>query len=316
MRRLPPLSALRAFEAAARRLSFKRAADELNVTATAISHQIRLLEEWLGVRLFERETRKVDLTPSGRLLFPAIRDGLDGFEHAVAAVQRQRAANIATLSSTVAFVAKRLAPRAGSFRAAHPDWTLRLDASNAVVDLDSDADVAIRYGGGHYPGLTVEPLFQDRFAPVCSPHLKLASLADLRHAPLIHFEWGAGVRQDPRAAVWRHWLERAGVGAAAGQIDASAGLTFTDEIHAIQATVAGQGVGLLSLTLVAEELASGVLVQPFQLALESFRYDLVYSPRAAERPATRLVREWVEAEFGGRASTTPVEVGRRGHNGR
>lgn len=294
MRRLPPLSALRAFEAAARRLSFKRAADELNVTATAISHQIRLLEEWLGVRLFERETRKVDLTASGRLLFPAIRDGLDGFERAVQLVQRQRAANIATLSSTVAFVAKRLAPRAGSFRAAHPDWTLRLDASNAVVDLDSDADVAIRYGGGHYPGLTVEPLFQDRFAPVCSPHLRLSSLKDLRHAPLIHFEWGAGVRQDPRAAVWGHWLERAG----AGDIDVSAGLSFTDEIHAIQATVAGQGVGLLSLTLVAEELASGVLVQPFELSLESFRYDLVYSPRAAERPATRLVREWVRAEFG------------------
>lgn len=115
MRRLPPLSALRAFEAAARRLSFKRAADELNVTATAISHQIRLLEEWLGVRLFERETRKVDLTASGRLLFPAIRDGLDGFERAVAAVQRQRAANIATLSSTVAFVAKRLARAQGRF---------------------------------------------------------------------------------------------------------------------------------------------------------------------------------------------------------
>ncbi|MCA7082736.1 LysR family transcriptional regulator [Cupriavidus sp. DB3] len=294
MRRLPPLSALRAFEAAARRLSFKRAADELNVTATAISHQIRLLEEWLGVRLFERETRKVDLTASGRLLFPAIRDGLDGFERAVQLVQRQRAANIATLSSTVAFVAKRLAPRAGSFRAAHPDWTLRLDASNAVVDLDSDADVAIRYGGGHYPGLTVEPLFQDRFAPVCSPHLRLSSLKDLRHAPLIHFEWGAGVRQDPRAAVWGHWLE----GAGAGDIEVSAGLSFTDEIHAIQATVAGQGVGLLSLTLVAEELASGVLVQPFELSLESFRYDLVYSPRAAERPATRLVREWVRAEFG------------------
>ncbi|USE77905.1 LysR substrate-binding domain-containing protein [Cupriavidus gilardii] len=307
MRRLPPLSALRAFEAAARRLSFKRAADELNVTATAISHQIRLLEQWLGVRLFERETRKVDLTASGRMLFPAIRDGLDGFERAVAAVQRQRAANIATLSSTVAFVAKRLAPRAGSFRAAHPDWTLRLDASNAVVDLDSDADVAIRYGGGHYPGLTVEPLFQDRFAPVCSPHLKLSSLADLRHAELIHFEWGAGVRQDPRAAVWRHWLERAGDGA--GEIDASAGLTFTDEIHAIQATIAGQGVGLLSLTLVAEELASGVLVQPFELSLQSFRYDLVYSPRAAERPATRLVRDWVHAEFGAVPPETALTPG-------
>jgi LysR family glycine cleavage system transcriptional activator len=191
-------------------------------------------------------------------------------------------------------MARRLAPRAGSFRDAYPDWTLRLDASNKPVDLDTEADAAIRYGGGRYPGLMVEPLFQDRFAPVCVPHLAPASKEDLRNATLVHFEWGLAARDDERAPVWRHWLERAGLSG----IDPEAGLSFTDEIHAVQATVAGQGIGLLSLTLVADELASGVLVQPFELSLESYRYDLVYSPRAAERPATLLLREWVKAQFG------------------
>ncbi len=293
MRKLPPLGALRAFEAAARRASFKHAADELHVTPTAISHQIRALEESLGVRLFERQTRKVRLTAAGHQLFPAVRDGLDGMERAVQAVQRGGRPQVATLTSTVAFMARRLAPLAGQFRAAHPDWTLRLDASDQIVDLDHDADAAIRYGSGSYPGLLVEPLFRDRFAPVCSPALKLASMQDLKHATLIHFEWGAAARDDPRAPVWHRWLAQAGIEVA----DPEAGLRFTDKIHAVQATIAGQGVGLLSLTLVAEELASGALVQPFDLALESFRYDLVYSERAAERPATRLLRDWVMGMF-------------------
>lgn len=290
-----PLNALRAFEAAARRASFKHAADELHVTPTAVSHQIRLLEESLGVKLFERQTRKVRLTAAGHQLFPAVRDGLDGMEHAVLAVRRSGRTNVATLTSTVAFMARRLAPLAGQFRAAHPDWTLRLDASDQIVDLDHDADAAIRYGGGSYPGLVVEPLFRDRFAPVCSPGLKLGTVQDLKHATLVHFEWGAAARDDARAPVWHQWLAQAGVEVA----DPQAGLSFTDEIHAVQATIAGQGVGLLSLTLVAEELASGALVQPFGLALESFRYDLVYSQRAAQRPATQLLRDWVRRAFAG-----------------
>ena len=294
-RKLPPLGALRAFEAAARQLSFKRAAEELHVTPTAVSHQIRLLEDLLDTRLFERGTRQVRLTAPGHALYPALRDGFDAFAEAIDALGRTRDARVATLSSTVAFMARRLAPRAGSFRAAHPDWTLRLDASNATVDLDTDADAAIRYGDGRYRGLLVEPLFQDRFAPVCSAMLGVASEQDLAGATLVHFDWGPAARDDARAPVWRDWLQRASVRG----VDPDAGLSFTDEIHAVQATIAGQGIGLLSLTLVAEELASGVLVQPFALSLESYRYDLVYSARAAERPATLLLRDWVRAEFAG-----------------
>ncbi len=292
MRKLPPLGALRVFEAAARRMSFKHAAEELNVSATAVSHQIRQLEEILDVKLFERGTRQVRLTAAGKLLFPVLRDGLDRFEQAIADVRRQRTEKVARLTSTVAFVAKRLAPLAGSFRETYPEWTLRLDASHRMVDLEADADAAIRLGGGDYPGLITEPLFADRFAPVCVPRLAPAGAADLKHATLIH-DWGTLRRHDARAPVWRHWLERAGV----TDVEAGAGLSFTDEIHAVQAVVAGQGIGLLSLTLVAEELASGILVQPFDLTLESDRYDLVYSPRMAERPATKVLRAWVAEQF-------------------
>ena len=118
----------------------------------------------------------------------------------------------------------------------------------------------------------------------------------------MHFEWGAAARNSERSPVWRHWLARAGWSG----VDAEAGLNFTDEIHAVQATVAGQGVGLLSLSLVAEELASGALVRPFDLKLESHRYDLVYSPRAAKRPATMLLRDWVKAQYSDAGDATPA----------
>jgi len=194
----------------------------------------------------------------------------------------------------VAFIAKRVAPRVGSFRELFPEWTLRLDATNKVVDLDAEADAAIRYGNSDYRELIVEPLFQDMFAPVCTPAVAAAARADLQQVPLIHFEWGQAARDHELAPVWRNWLRRAG----REDIDPHSGLSFTDEIHAVQATIAGQGIGLLSLTLVADEIASGVLVQPFELALESFKYSLVYSERAAERPATRVLRDWVRSQFG------------------
>jgi len=293
MRKLPPLNTLRVFEAAARHLSFKEAANELSVTPTAVSHQIKQLEEAVGTKLFERGVRKVRLTASGRSLFPTLREGLDSFESAIAAITRSEDVKVATLSATVAFMARRLAPRAGSFRATYPDWTLRLDASDAPVDLDSYADAAIRYGGGNYSDLIAEPLFRDRVAPVCSPNLGIKSVDDLSKMTLIHFDWGLAARDDARAPVWRDWLMKAGISG----VDSESGLSFTDEIHAAQATLAGQGVGLLSLTLVSEELASGILVQPFDFSLESYAYTLVYSPRAKNRPSTTLLRDWVHAQF-------------------
>ncbi|HYZ27282.1 MAG TPA: LysR substrate-binding domain-containing protein [Geminicoccaceae bacterium] len=290
---MPPLGSLRAFEAAARRESFKRAATELGVTPTAISHQIRQLEAGLGVALFARQTRKVVLTAEGAALYPALRQALDAIAEAVEAVKRQRARRVATLSATVAFTAKLLVPRAASFRRLHPGWDLRLHASDDPVDLHAgEADAAIRYGLGRYPGLITLPLLTDSFAPVCSPHTGLREPEDLPGATLIHFEWGPAAAK-VSVPSWRAWAERAGMSG----LDAEAGITFNDENSAIQAAIAGQGVALLSLALVAAELASGALIQPFGPALEGLRYDLVYPSGAEIRPPVAVLRSWVMTEL-------------------
>ncbi|MBK8157768.1 MAG: LysR family transcriptional regulator [Rhodospirillaceae bacterium] len=296
MRDLPPLGALRAFEAAARQESFKRAAAELGVTPTAISHQIRQLEENLGIALFSRQTRKVVLTEAGRALYPAMRQAFDGMAAAVAATKRPQRRQVATLSATVAFTAKILVPRAARFRALNPGWDLRLHASDDAVDLQAgEADAAVRYGQGRYPGLTSLPLLSDSFAPVCSPHLGIGQPSDLRAATLIHFEWGP-MATKTSVPTWSAWQERV----ALPGLDPAAGITFNDENSAIQAAIAGQGVALLSLSLVAAELASGALVQPFGPILEGLHYDLVYPVGTESRPAVAVLRNWVTAEISAR----------------
>lgn len=293
MRFLPPLSALRAFEAAARQESFKLAASELNVTPTAISHQIRQLEGILGLPLFERQTRRVFLTEHGRALYPAMRTALDTMAEAVDQVRRRPARRVATLSATVAFTAKLIVPFAGSFRTAHPGWDLRLHASDEAVDLHAgEADAAIRYGLGHYPGLTSLALLRDRFAPVCSPHLGIRSPDDLLKATLIHFDWGV---MATRLAVptWRTWTEHAGL----DRLDAEAGITLNDEASAIDLAIAGHGVALLSLSLITAELASGALVQPFGPVLDGLGYDLVYPVGSESRPAVSVLSNWVMGDL-------------------
>jgi LysR family glycine cleavage system transcriptional activator len=190
MRRLPSLSALRAFEAAARHGSFKQAADELAVSPTAISHQIRSLEQYTGVALFARQVRKVVLTDAGAELYPVLRDGFNAFETALQRLEKPQARRRVVISATNAFMARWLAPRVAHFRRTYPDIDLELHASDQAVDLGSDAaDIAIRYGRGPYPGMHAEPLFADRFAPVSSPQLGALTLADLDRISLIDFKW-------------------------------------------------------------------------------------------------------------------------------
>jgi LysR family glycine cleavage system transcriptional activator len=291
MRRLPPLATLRAFEAAARLLSFKRAAAELHVTPTAISHQVRQLEETIGARLFERRIRQVLLTPEGQVLLPVLREGFDSFARVLDGLTRRQRRMTVTLSATPAFAAKWLVPRIAAFRTARPDIDLTLLASLEVVDLNSGAaDLALRYGDGPYPGLVAEPLTTDRFAPVANPRLGIKRPGDLRSATLLHSDWH---RDDPRNPTWRHWLKTAGV---AG-VDPRAGIRFSDETHAIQAAVAGTGIALHSLLLVAEELASGTLVAPFGPELAGFTLHLV---RGRDRPhseAMEAVEAWLKAQF-------------------
>lgn len=289
MRRLPPLSALRAFEAAARHLSFKAAADELGVTPTAISHQIKGLEDHLGVQLFHRRTRRLELAAPAHVLYPTLRDGFDGFAAAVeqVAVARQRQA--VRISATSAFTTWWLLPRVQRFQAAHPDVDLQVHASDDVVDMRAaQTDLAVRYGRGPYPGLRATVMLADQFAPVANPSLSLSSAADLRRAPLIHFDWR---RVDPANPTWDAWFKAAGLPAAPVPH-----LLFSEEGHAIQAAVAGQGVALLSLVLVHGEIEAGRLVQPFGPVLDSYAYHLV---EAADRPvskAAQVAKTWLMDE--------------------
>lgn len=286
-RSLPPLAALRAFEAAGRRLSFRGAADELGVTPTAISHQIRLLEQTLGLRLFHRETRRVRLTAEGAVLLPVLRDGFDAFADAIDQIRGRPSAGLLTLSAPTAFVAKWLVPRLGDFRAAHPGCDLRLHASDRLVDFARDGvDVAVRYGPGRYPGLDAHRLVVDRVAPACSPRLAVRSESDLASHPLLHFEWPDLTDETP---TWLVWLRKAGI----TDVDGGAGTRFSDEGHVIQAAIAGQGIALLSVVLAADDLASGALVQPFGPVLDAHPYWVVHPRHPARAGDVRRLVDWL-----------------------
>lgn len=291
MSQLPPLTSLRAFEAAARLLSFKRAAEDLGVTPTAVSHQIRLLEDVLGSRLFERRPRQVALTAAGRDLFPPVRDAFAAMSEAVARIRGVEPARAITLSATTAFTAKWLVPRLASFGRAIPGVNLRLHASDDVVDLHGGmADAAIRYGQAPFPGLVSVPLFEERFAPICSPRLDIRSPEDLRRATLLHSEW----RQiDERTLSWRRWCEAAGL----TDFDTAAGPTFTDDSQLIQAAVAGQGIALLSPVLVHDELANGLLAQPFGPTLRGHGYHLVHTGAGEHAEEVAVLERWLLGEM-------------------
>jgi LysR family glycine cleavage system transcriptional activator len=296
MRHLPSLVALRAFESAATRQSFKLAAVDLGVTPTAVSHQIKQLESELGLRLFIRRPRAVALTDEGRGLFEELRHSFDRIE---SAVERMRGGGdrrrIATLSASAAVAARLLLPRAAVFRAARPGWELRLHVAERPGDLDrGEADAAICAGADASPALVAIPLAVDRFAPVCSPHVEVRRARHLATATLLHC---------PSAPSWRRWLEERGK----GRFDPDSGLTCDDQDAAIRAAVAGRGVALSSLALAASELASGALIQPFGPALEGPRYDFVFPPGAEDRPAVAILRDWLRAEFSAERETAAKE---------
>ena len=287
MRKLPPLSALRAFEAAARHGSFKRASEELGVTATAVSHQMAALEAHLGVKLFDRKIRKVALTPAGQGLFPVLRAGLDSFAQAISHVSGPEGRRVVTIGATAAFTARWLMPRLAGFQADHPGIDLRIDATENVADLTSGGiDVAVRYGHGPYPGLRAERLMADRFSPVVSPALKISDPAQLLEATLIHFDWHNPGLADP---TWPAWLA-----AAAMPRETGAGhLRFSQESHAIDAVLAGRGVALLSDRLVEGDIAAGRLVAPFGPALPAPSYFIVFADHANSDESVEAVRGWL-----------------------
>ena len=295
-RRLPPLNALRAFEAAARHLSISKAAAELSVTPAAVSHHVKALEEVLGIQLFHRLNRALMLTDAGQLFVPGLRDGFERLTQAVETVAAQREGGALTVSTGPSFAAKWLVPRLDRFRAAHPDTDLRIDATDRAVDFAREnADIAIRYGAGDYPGLRAERLFTDVAFPVCSPGLcegppPLRTPADLCRHTLLHVDWAT---QPDTAPSWHMWLLAAGV----TDIDASRGPRFSDDSMAVQAAIQGQGVALTSAVLVADDLAASRLCRPFDLSLPMiFAYYVVPPETTAARPKVAAFFDWILEE--------------------
>jgi LysR family glycine cleavage system transcriptional activator len=315
VRRLPPLGALRAFEAAARHLSFKQAADELGLTATAISHQVRLLEQHCGEPLFRRRPRPLALSAAGAKLFPAVRDGFDGVAAALAALRTEASAMPLRITTTNAFASRWLVPRLSLWRERHAEIALAIIGADRVLRLDTgEADLAIRYARASPEGAAPE-ICRDRYYPMCSPKLLLAgapirNAAELRRYPLIHFDWLA---RDPTAPSWDRWFALAappspvscpargeGQGWEQGRGGSvSAALSFREELHAVEAVLAGQGIALCSDIVVADELAAGTLVKALDLSLPGYGFYPLYRADHPRRAIIELFVAWIAASAQG-----------------
>jgi len=291
-----PLNGLRAFEAAARLLSFKQAADELHVTPAALSYQIRTLEEQLDVQLFTRLNRKVALTEAGSRLYPGLHDGFLRLSAAVAQVEPARSEHILVISSGPAFSAKWLTPRLSRFLERHPDIDPRISANLKTSDFEKEGiDIAVRFGGGHYPGLDTIALLTESVTPMCSPDLEvdgrpLRDLDDLRRVTLIHDESTKHLADAPD---WRDWLEAAGV----SDVDPERGLRFNHADHAIDAAIEGAGIALGRTVLGDRDLQLGRLVKPFDLELPmNYGFYLVTPKGTSKRPNVAAFIEWMLEE--------------------
>ncbi|MET4683604.1 transcriptional regulator GcvA [Brevundimonas faecalis] len=294
--RIPPLNALKAFEAAARRLNITRAAEELSVTPGAISQQIRILEEHAGAPLFHREGRQIALTDLGAELYPLLHDGFDYLKRAGDLLYRPDRRHALAVSAPPSFAAKWLAPRMARFAAAHPEVELWMSADMRLVDVGGGrVDVAVRYGRGDYSGVRSERLLSADVIPVCSPALTigpdaLKRPADLARHVLIHLR--PSELEEPRPD-WAEWLQTRGL----DDVDAASGPRFDQTALAIEAAAHGQGVALAPYAFVADDLASGRLVSPFAdgaLATD-LAYHVLTRRSGVSEPARAFVR-WMKAE--------------------
>ncbi len=287
--RIPSPSALRTFEAAARLGSFKAAATELSVTPTAVSHQIRTLEEHLEVPLFIRRTRAVELTASGRRLSEAVHQG---FQRIMLALEEVSATeSVLTVSTTPAFASLWLVPKLGRFQERHPEFQIQLDTGTSPIDLERDrrVDIAIRYGAGPYPGLYTTPLFDETFGAYASPNY-LRGLARLEDAVLIETGW-----QQPGldGLSWDAWLSKAGIPSGAPQNPRR----FDQEHLVVQAALASQGLVLVSSILVDDPVQRGWLegYRP-KVQLAGRRYTALCLPGNASRRKVASFLDWLREE--------------------
>jgi LysR family glycine cleavage system transcriptional activator len=293
--KLVHLNALRAFEAAARHLSFVAAADELNVTPSAISQQIRALEEYLNVPLFVRSKVGITLTSQAQAAYPDIRDGLQRLAQALGALRGSGEDRLVTMTAPPSFAGKWLLPRIDRFREKYPEFDIRLDTSDRLVDFAAEGiDLGVRYGLGGYVGLLTDKLFDEEVLPVCSPTLlpvnQSASAEWLGTMTLIH---DTTSDFDPTFPTWRSWLLARGM----TQIDHSRGLRMNSSVLAIQAAIDAQGVALARSVIVNGDLTAGRLIKPFEsIERTSCAYYIVYPREALGTRKVRVLREWLLEE--------------------
>jgi LysR family transcriptional regulator, glycine cleavage system transcriptional activator len=292
-RRLPPLNALKAFEAAARHESFTRAAEELCVTQGAVSHQVKALETELGVKLFNRERQRLIITEAGRAYLIVVRDAFDRIASGTERLLQRQSGGALTVTTSPNFAAKWLVHRMGRFGEAHPEIDLRVSASPQHIDFTrEDIDLAIRHGDGTAPGLHVTRLCAETLFPVCSPKLltgrnALRTPADLRRFPLLHVDDRQGRNQ------WSQWLDFAGV----GEVDLERGPVMNQASMAIDAAVDGQGIALARTALAAWDLIGGRLVRPFDVEMPvPFAYWIVCPKASAKLAKIVAFSEWLIAE--------------------
>ncbi|HEY0685229.1 MAG TPA: transcriptional regulator GcvA [Steroidobacter sp.] len=299
-RTLPGTRALRTFEAAARHLNFTRAADEVGLTPAAVSYQIKEIEDQLGIVLFARTSRSIQLTPAGTVLFEATIDALARLQRAAGRARRMaRGSNELRLTVGPRFATHWLLPRLPKFKAAHPGLELTFDVTDQLRDFDADdIDIAIRFGGGQYAGTRSHRLFDAVVAPVCSPALlangpKLQEPRDLFQHTLCYVDCKVDDMVWPN---WRMWMDAAGF----SDFDDSRCVAFADSSHVVQAVLDGNAVGLVELAMIAGDLAQGRLVKLFDVELTpapGYAYHLVYPDSSAEDPRVVALRDWMLEEI-------------------
>jgi LysR family glycine cleavage system transcriptional activator len=288
-RRLPPLNALKAFEAAARSESFTRAAEELHVTQGAVSHQVKALEATLGLKLFNRERQRLALTEPGRDYLAVVRDALDRIALGTERLVQRQTSGVLTLSTSPDFAAKWLVYRLGRFAESHPEIDLRVSAVAQRVDFArEDVDLAVRHGDGKWPGLDAVRLSSERLFPVCSPRLvagrnRIRTAADLLKFPLLHLDdW----------TTWTRWFEAAGV-----RDPVAHGPSLNQASMLIDLAADGQGVALARTVLAAWDLINGRLVRPIDVSLRMSNTYWIVCPKVnANLPKIATFRKWLLAE--------------------
>ena len=295
---LPPLNGLRTFEAAARLLNFSRAADELNVTPSAVSHQIRDLEDRVGIALFRRNRKTLLLTEAGQILLLGVQSALGVLARSMDELHALTHTPVLTVSVPPSVAIKWLVPRLQTFRKRHPDIDVRISTDVELPNLGSgDVDIAVHYGDGDYPDLVAELLVANSVAPMCSPSLleadpPLRRPEDLRHFTLLH-DIGGDEAGNP-AYDWETWLAGHGV----TNVDASLGLRFNTSADVLNAAVAGAGVAIGKTALAVDDLKSGRLVCLFGAIVPEYSaYYIVHAPGRAVRAKIAPFRDWLFSEF-------------------